>query len=65
MLVNVPRLVTAYFSNNPDPMVPGQRVAFGTSGHRGSTFDNSFNLYESDSPELAPRKYKAVMSGNL
>lgn len=43
MLVNVPRLVTAYYSNVPDPAVPGQRVAFGTSGHRGSAFDNSFN----------------------
>ncbi|MBU1395300.1 MAG: phosphoglucomutase (alpha-D-glucose-1,6-bisphosphate-dependent) [Gammaproteobacteria bacterium] len=42
-LVNVPRLVTAYFSNRPDPAVPAQRVAFGTSGHRGSAFDNSFN----------------------
>jgi phosphoglucomutase len=42
-LVNVPRLITAYFSNTPDPAVPGQRVAFGTSGHRGSAFDNSFN----------------------
>ena len=43
MLVNVPRLVTAYFSNTPDPSVPAQRVAFGTSGHRGSSFENSFN----------------------
>ena len=43
MLVNVPRLITAYYSNLPDPSVPAQRVAFGTSGHRGSAFDNSFN----------------------
>ena len=43
MLVNVPRLVTAYYSELPDPSVPAQRVAFGTSGHRGSSFDNSFN----------------------
>jgi len=43
MLVNIPRLITAYYSNLPDPMVPAQRVAFGTSGHRGSAFDNSFN----------------------
>ncbi len=43
ILVNVPRLVTAYYSNRPDPSVPGQRVAFGTSGHRGSAFENSFN----------------------
>ena len=43
MLVNVPRLVTAYYTGEPDPSVPEQRVAFGTSGHRGSSFDNSFN----------------------
>jgi len=43
MLVNVPRLITAYYSNMPDTAVPGQRVAFGTSGHRGSAFENSFN----------------------
>jgi len=43
MLVNVPRLITAYFSNLPDPSVAAQRVAFGTSGHRGSAFENSFN----------------------
>jgi phosphoglucomutase len=43
MLVNVPRLVTEYFSGKPDPAIPAQRVAFGTSGHRGSAFDNSFN----------------------
>jgi phosphoglucomutase len=43
MLVNVPRLVTAYFSGKPDPTLPSQRVAFGTSGHRGSAFNNAFN----------------------
>ena len=43
MLVNVPRLVTAYFTGKPDPSVPAQRVAFGTSGHRGSAFNNAFN----------------------
>src|SRR4030081_1030280 len=43
MLVNVPRLVTAYFSGKPDPAVATQRVAFGTSGHRGSAFNNAFN----------------------
>jgi phosphoglucomutase len=42
-LVNVPRLVTAYYSERPDPAVPAQRVAFGTSGHRGSSFDVGFN----------------------
>jgi phosphoglucomutase len=43
MLVNVPRLVTAYFAGKPDPAVPAQRVAFGTSGHRGSALNNAFN----------------------
>src|SRR5258706_8789428 len=43
MLANVPRLVTAYFAGQPDPSVPAQRVAFGTSGHRGSAFNNAFN----------------------
>ncbi len=43
MLVNVPGLITAYYSNIPDPSVSAQRVAFGTSGHRGSAFDYSFN----------------------
>jgi phosphoglucomutase len=43
ILVDVPRLVTAYYTGEPDPSVPAQRVAFGTSGHRGSSFKNSFN----------------------
>ncbi len=43
MLVNVPGLITAYYTGKPDPAVPAQRVAFGTSGHRGSSFSNSFN----------------------
>jgi phosphoglucomutase len=43
MLVDVPRLVTAYYTEAPDPSVPGQRVAFGTSGHRGTSLEKSFN----------------------
>ena len=43
LLVDVPRLVTAYYTGVPDPSVPAQRVTFGTSGHRGSSFDLSFN----------------------
>jgi len=43
MLVNVPRLVTAYYTEVPDPAVAEQRVAFGTSGHRGSSFKKAFN----------------------
>ena len=42
-LVDVPKLITAYYEDRPDPQVPEQRVAFGTSGHRGSSFDRSFN----------------------
>ena len=43
LLVNVPRLVSAYYELKPDPGVPAQRVAFGTSGHRGSSLRASFN----------------------
>jgi phosphoglucomutase len=43
MLVNIPRLVTAYYTERPDPTVPEQRVEFGTSGHRGSAFARAFN----------------------
>ncbi len=42
-LENIPRLVTAYYSERPDPSVAAQRVAFGTSGHRGSSLRASFN----------------------
>jgi phosphoglucomutase len=43
ILVNVPKLVTAYYTEEPDPSVPAERVAFGTSGHRGCAFDRAFN----------------------
>jgi phosphoglucomutase len=43
MLVNVPKLVTAYYTETPDPSIPGQRVSFGTSGHRGSALEKVFN----------------------
>jgi phosphoglucomutase len=43
LLVDLPRLITAYYTLTPDAQVPTQRVAFGTSGHRGSAFDSSFN----------------------
>jgi phosphoglucomutase len=42
-LVNVPKLITAYYAKTPDPAVPAQRVAFGTSGHRGFSFERAFN----------------------
>jgi phosphoglucomutase len=43
MLANIPRLVSAYYTRKPDMDDPAQRVAFGTSGHRGSSLKNSFN----------------------
>jgi phosphoglucomutase len=42
-LVDVAKLVTAYYEDRPDPEIAEQRVVFGTSGHRGSSFDRSFN----------------------
>ena len=43
LLANIPRLVTAYYTEHPDPQRGGERVAFGTSGHRGSSLNRSFN----------------------
>jgi phosphoglucomutase len=43
MLVDISKLITAYYAEVPDPSVPAQRVSFGTSGHRGSAFATSFN----------------------
>jgi phosphoglucomutase len=43
LLVNVPRLVSAYYTHKPDAEVAGQRVSFGTSGHRGNSLECSFN----------------------
>ncbi len=43
LLIDVPRLVTAYYTNHPDPHSPGERVSFGTSGHRGSSLTGTFN----------------------
>lgn len=45
LLIDIPDLVTAYFTLRPDPSVATHRVAFGTSGHRGTSFSNSFNEY--------------------
>jgi phosphoglucomutase len=42
-LVDVPALITAYYTGHPDPSIVGQRVSFGTSGHRGSALDTAFN----------------------
>src|SRR3982751_39942 len=43
MLVDLPKLITAYYTERPDPAIASQRVAFGTSGHRGGSFERSFN----------------------
>lgn len=43
LLADIPRLVTAYYTGQPDAAISTQRVAFGTSGHRGSSFELSFN----------------------
>ena len=43
MLANIPKLLTAYYTGLPDCSIPAQRVSFGTSGHRGSALQNSFN----------------------
>src|SRR6266550_2786555 len=43
MLVDIDRLIAAYYDIRPDPSDPAQRVAFGTSGHRGSSFRGAFN----------------------
>ncbi|MEO5642629.1 MAG: phosphoglucomutase (alpha-D-glucose-1,6-bisphosphate-dependent) [Bacteroidia bacterium] len=43
ILTDIPKLITAYYSNKPDVSIAAQKVSFGTSGHRGSSFDNSFN----------------------
>lgn len=43
LLVNVPRLISAYYTHHPDSNLPSDRVAFGTSGHRGSSIRNTFN----------------------
>ena len=59
MLVNVPRLITAYYTEVPDPHVPEQRVAFGTSGHRGSSFQKAFNEWHILAISQAICQYRA------
>jgi phosphoglucomutase len=46
ILANIPQLITAYYAERPDPEVASQRVAFGTSGHRGSSLDGAFNEWQ-------------------
>lgn len=59
-LVDVPRLITAYYTERPDPAVATQRVAFGTSGHRGSSFDCSFNEWHIAAITQAICQYRAA-----
>src|SRR6202162_2194770 len=67
MLANIPRLVTAYFADQPDPSVAAQRVAFGTSGHRGSAFNRAFNETHilAISQALCEHRRRANLSGPL
>jgi phosphoglucomutase len=62
LLVNVPRLITAYYACRPDIDDPGQRVAFGTSGHRGSSLKNSFNEHHILAVSQAIYEYRSSMS---
>ena len=57
-LIDVPSLITAYYSDVPDPDDPGQRVSFGTSGHRGSALDRTFNESHIISVVESIRRYR-------
>jgi phosphoglucomutase len=59
-LVNVPRLITAYFSESPDVAVAAERVAFGTSGHRGVSFKRGFNEAHILAISQATAEYRAA-----
>ncbi|NYT77216.1 alpha-D-glucose phosphate-specific phosphoglucomutase [Alcaligenaceae bacterium] len=59
LLVNVSSLIDAYYNKVPDPSIPEQRVAFGTSGHRGSSFDTSFNEWHVVAISQAICEYRA------
>ena len=59
LLVDVPRLVTAYYADVPDPSVPSERVAFGTSGHRGSALTRTFNEWHVLAISQAICQYRA------
>ena len=66
-LVDVPRLITAYFTTTPDPANPAQRVSFGTSGHRGSSLDGTFNEAHilAISQAVCQRRHTAGVDGPL
>lgn len=60
LMVNIPKLITAYYTEIPDPNVRAQRVAFGTSGHRGSAFEKSFNEFHILAITQAICQYRAL-----
>ena len=60
LLVNIPQLMTAYYTHTPDAENPDQRVAFGTSGHRGSSVKNSFNEWHILAISQAICEYRAA-----
>lgn len=64
MLTNIPHLVTAYYTGQPDPDEPAQRVAFGTSGHRGSSLTCSFNEWHVLAITQAICDYRAANGTN-
>lgn len=59
ILVNIPRLVSSYYSVKPDPQNPAQRVGFGTSGHRGTSFNGTFNENHILAVSQAVAEYRA------
>src|ERR1051325_8826986 len=59
-LVDIPKLITAYFTERPDPSVRAQQVSFGTSGHRGSSLDGSFNEWHVLAITQAVCEYRAA-----
>jgi phosphoglucomutase len=59
LLVSLPRLVAAYYTERPDPAMPEHRVIFGTSGHRGSSFTHSFNEWHVLAITQAICRYRA------
>jgi phosphoglucomutase len=60
MLVDVPKLVAAYYAERPDPAIAAERVSFGTSGHRGSAFARSFNEWHILAIAQALSEYRAA-----
>ena len=64
ILVDVDRLLAAYFDDAPDPSVPAQRVAFGTSGHRGSSLQRSFNEAHIVAASAAVSRYRRMLGIN-